>query len=158
MLGEHGLWTKMVFYEPSVGVPLMVRAPGVTRPGGISATPVSLVQLLPTLSDLCGVMPPPNLDGTSLRPDLVEPERLRDSTVFAEFNLGKPNAMYMIRHGDYKLNIYANRQPELFNLKQDPGEMRDLAGLAESEAIRRLGRELYAWHRPTEPGFPGEIQ
>ncbi|MCX6624602.1 MAG: sulfatase-like hydrolase/transferase [Acidobacteria bacterium] len=138
MLGEHGLWTKMVFYEPSVGVPLLVRAPGVTRPGGVSSTPVSQVQILPTLSELCGV---------------------RETTVFAEFNLGKPNAMYMIRRGDFKLNLYAGRQPELFNLKQDPGEIRNIVALPESQAIRRtLGRALYAWHRPPEAGFPEEIQ
>ena len=55
MLGEHGLWQKFVFYEPSVGVPLIVRVPGITPAGARSQTPVSLVQVLPTLLDLCGL-------------------------------------------------------------------------------------------------------
>ena len=159
MLGEHGLWTKMVFYEPSVGVPLLMRVPGLTRPGGVSSTPVSQVQLMATLADLCGVPAPPNLDGASLRADLTAPERTRDATVFAEFNLGKPGAMYMIRQGEWKLNLYANHPPELFNLKDDPGELRNLAPLADSAAVRRrLGAALYAWHRPSEAGFPKEIE
>src|SRR5438105_4717261 len=87
MLGEHGLWQKFVFYESSVGVPLVVRAPGVTPAGARSKTPVSLVQALPTLLELCSLPPVSGLDGTSLVPDLREPARTRDTTVFAEYNL-----------------------------------------------------------------------
>ncbi|HEV2113955.1 MAG TPA: sulfatase-like hydrolase/transferase, partial [Terriglobales bacterium] len=87
MLGEHGLWQKFVFYEPSVGVPLVVRAPGVTPAGARSKTPVSLVQALPTLLELCGLPAASGLDGTSFAQDLREPARKRDTTVFAEFNL-----------------------------------------------------------------------
>jgi choline-sulfatase len=155
MLGEHGLWTKMVFYEPSVGVPLLVRAPGVTAPGGVCRTPVSLVQLFATLTELCGLASPRGLDGASFRADLVAPEATRDTTVFAEFNLGRPNAMYMVRRGRFKLNLYADRAPELFDLATDPGELHDLAGNAASAAVQQeLTRTLYAWHRPPEPGFP----
>src|ERR1700736_880588 len=94
MLGEHGLWQKFVFYEPSVGVPLIVRAPGVTAAGGRSKTPVSQVQILATLLDLCGIPIPADLDGQSFVQDLRQPEPTRDTTVYAEYNLGNPRAKY----------------------------------------------------------------
>ncbi len=52
MLGERGLWQKFEFYEGSCGVPLLIRAPGVSRPGVCDA-PLSQVSLLPTLAELC---------------------------------------------------------------------------------------------------------
>src|SRR5204862_7758908 len=73
MLGEHGLWQKFVFYEPSVGVPLIVRAPGMTAADARSKTPVSQVQVLPTLLELCGVAAPSGLDGERFVKDLGEP-------------------------------------------------------------------------------------
>ena len=87
MLGEHGLWHKFVFYEPSVAVPLMFRVPGMTQAGARSRTHVSLTQLMPTLLDLCGLAAPSGLDGESLAADLREPERTRDTTVYAESDL-----------------------------------------------------------------------
>ena len=56
MLGEHGLWHKFVFYEPSVAVPLMFRVPGMTQAGVRSKTHVSLTQIMPTVLDLCGLL------------------------------------------------------------------------------------------------------
>jgi choline-sulfatase len=151
MLGEHGLWQKFVFYEPSVGVPLVVRAPGVTPGGARSKTPVSLVQALPTLLDLCGLPSVSGLDGTSLAPDLREPRRTRDATVFAEFNLRNPRAKYMIRRGDYKYNYYVNDMAELYNLREDPKEMRNLALEAASAGkVAEMKAQLFAWHRPQE--------
>src|SRR5260370_38084600 len=108
MLGEHGLWQKFVFYESSVGVPLVVRAPGITQAGVRSKTPVSLVQVLPSLLELCGLPAVSGLDGESLTRDLREPATTRDTTVFAEYNLRNPRAKYMIRRGDYKYNYYVN--------------------------------------------------
>jgi choline-sulfatase len=149
MLGEHGLWQKFVFYEPSVGVPLVVRAPGVTPSGARSKTPVSLVQVLPTLLDLCGLPPVSGLDGPSLTPDLREPAKTRDTTVFSEFNLRNPRAKYMIRRGDYKYNYYVNDMAELYNLREDPKEMRNLAlEPASASKVAEMKAQLFAWHKP----------
>jgi choline-sulfatase len=151
MLGEHGLWQKFVFYESSVGVPLVVRAPGVTPAGARSKTPVSLVQALPTLLELCSLPPPAGLDGTSLVPDLREPARTRDTTVFAEYNLRNPRAKYMIRRGDYKYNYYVHDMAELYNLREDPKEMRNLALEAASAGkVAEMKQQLFAWHKPDE--------
>ncbi len=150
MLGDHGLWQKMVFYEPSVGVPLMVRVPGMTKPGERSQTLVSLVSLLPTLLELCGIPAPSGIDGESLVGDLREPGRVRDTTVYSEYALGSKRAKAMIRTGDYKYVAYSHDSPdEMFNLRDDPEEMDNLAiqprfaGRAEE-----LKAKLFAWHKP----------
>jgi choline-sulfatase len=149
MLGEHGLWQKFVFYEPSVGVPLIVRAPGITAPDTRSQTPVSLVQVLPTLLDLCGVPIPAGLDGESFVQDLRQPARTRDTTVYSEYNLGNARAKYMIRRGDFKYNFYKSDTPELYNLKQDPKEMQNLATNPEHKPkLEEMKAQLEAWHRP----------
>ncbi len=149
MLGEKGLWNKFVFYEPSVGVPLIVRVPGMTRAGARSQTPVILVQVLPTLLELCGIPSPGGLDGASFIPDLREPGRTRDTTVFSEYNLGNARAKYMIRRGDFKYNFYKSDTPELYNLRQDPHEMRNLATVTEfQQKVEELKSQLFAWHRP----------
>lgn len=77
MLGVHGLWQKSVFYEPSVGVPLLFRVPGATPANSRCETPVSLVQILPTLTELCGIPTPSGIDGTSFAANLREPGRDR---------------------------------------------------------------------------------
>lgn len=151
MLGEHGLWQKFMFYESSVCVPLIFRVPGVTAPNTISRTPVSLTQVVPTLLDLCGLPVPRGLDGESLRADMREPGRTRDTTVFSEFNLRKPAAKYMIRHGDFKLNYYVNDIAELFDLKSDPKEMKNLAAIPRYKAkFDELKAQLFAWYTPPE--------
>jgi len=151
MLGEHGLWQKFVFYESSVGVPLIVRAPGITQGVARSKTPVSLVQVLPTILELCGLPALSGLDGASLTPDLREPSKTRDTTVFSEFNLRTPRAKYMIRRGDFKYNYYVNDMAEMYNLRQDPKEMRNLAlEPASAGTVSELKAQLFQWHKPEE--------
>ena len=150
MLGEHGLWQKFMFYEPSVGVPLVVRAPGITGAGARSKTPVSQVQVLPTLLELCGLPPVSGLDGASFMQDLRDPTRTRDTTVFAEYNLRTPRAKSMIRRGDFKYSYYTGDMAEMYNLREDPSEMRNLALEPASEGkLAEMKAQLFAWHKPT---------
>ncbi|MBN8730748.1 MAG: sulfatase-like hydrolase/transferase [Acidobacteria bacterium] len=151
MLAEHGLWQKNQFYEPSCGVPLLFRAPGMIAPGGVCHTPVSQVGLAATLLDACGLPVPDGLDEPSFAHLLTNPGSPATRPVFAEYALGTPQARYMIRSGDWKYNLWVHDMPELYNLRDDPGESRNLALEPEHAATgARLREQLLAWHRPSE--------
>jgi hypothetical protein len=139
-------------YEPSVGVPLIFRVPGLTQAGAVSKTPVSQVSLFATLLDLCGLPVPSGLDGESLVPLIREPNRANhEAPIYSEFALRSPNAKYMIRQGEWKYCFYGNDTPELYNLRRDPLEMDNLAASAQYKSkAEEMKARLFAWHRPEE--------
>jgi choline-sulfatase len=150
MLGEHKLWDKFVFYESSVRIPLLVRAPGISA-GSVSHTPVSNVDIAATLAELTGLRAPAPSDSHSFVEDLRAPDKTRDTTVFSEYNLGNRRAKYMIRRGDWKYNFYTHDMAELFNLRDDPQEMRNLAALPEFKGkVEEMKGQMFAWYRPPE--------
>jgi arylsulfatase A-like enzyme len=74
MLGDHRQWKKRVLFEESARVPLTVRAPAVSGNGQASPRTVELLDLYPTLVDLCGLPLAAGLEGRSLRLLLVHPQ------------------------------------------------------------------------------------
>lgn len=147
MLGERGKWFKQYFYEGSVRVPLIVSAPGKTKPGRV-AEHVSLVDLLPTFMDLATDGNPPEpvtpLDGHTLTGLLAGEDADWDNTVISEYTgEGVIAPCRMIRRGDYKY-IYTHGHPGLlYNTAADPLELDNLAGNPEvAEIEAELARDI----------------
>jgi choline-sulfatase len=128
MLGERGLWFKMTFFEGSSRVPLMVADPDM--PAGLSETPVSTLDVLPTLADLAGIDMDeimPWTDGESLVPLASGAERL--SPVRMEYAAEASYAPLVgLRRGPYKYVHCELDPPQLFDLEKDPLELNNLAG------------------------------
>ena len=115
--------------------------------------PLSQIQVLPTLAELCNVPLGVQLDGQSFVAQLQRPEDVRDNPVFAEFALRTPRAKYMLRHGDYKYTYWTNDMPELYDLREDPQEMRNLAlQPAQRQRVEQMKAELLAWNNPADRG------
>ncbi len=130
MLGERGLWFKMSFFDGSARVPLMIAAPQL-RAGRVDA-PVSTLDVLPTLADLAGIDLKgimPWTDGVSLTDVASGAERGAVPMEYAAEGTIAP--MISLRDGDWKLNLCRADPPQLFNLADDPDELRNLAELPE---------------------------
>lgn len=131
-LGEHGLWLKNNLLEGAVRVPLNMAGAGLPRGMNIEA-PVSHVDLVATLLDSAGVPRSSDLRGYSLIPMTRGAEASHPGFVYAESNSeGNCTGSFMIRKGDWKY-IYFSWYGDklLFNLKEDPGEMNNLADAPE---------------------------
>lgn len=150
MLGAHGLWQKFQFYEESCGVPLIIRAPGVTK-AAVCDTPVTQVSVLPTLARLCDVPIQAKLDEDDFVQQLRDPAATRNKPIYSEYDLRTPRAKYMIRDGDFKYTYRTHDRCELFNLRSDPKEMNNLTLDASNRNLEeRLRSKLFAWYTPPE--------
>ncbi|MEM6497252.1 MAG: choline-sulfatase [Pseudomonadota bacterium] len=142
MLGERGLWFKMSLYEGSARVPLMISAPELA-PGMID-TPVSTIDVCPTLCDLVGIDMDavlPWTTGESLLP-LARGET-RASPVLMEYAAeGSYAPLVAIRSGRYKYVRCALDPEQLFDLDNDPHERENLVGRPEhADALEALRKD-----------------
>ena len=128
-IGARGMWGKSTHYDDAVGVPMIVAGPDIAA-GLHCATPVSLVDLAPTIMHGVGQHPTAwaeGLPGRSLFEIATEPDDA-SRTVFSEYHaFGAPTAAFMLRDGRHKFNYYVGYAAELFDLNADPGEERNLA-------------------------------
>ncbi len=122
--GEKHHFAKDTLWERSSHVPLVISAPGLTEPGGRCARPVSLIDLFPTLMDLCRLSAPDRLEGVSLRPLLEDPSRAWSRPALMTFGYGN----HAIRSERYRYIRYANGEEELYDHAADPNEWTNLAG------------------------------
>jgi iduronate 2-sulfatase len=169
-MGEHGLWQKMSLFEESARVPLLIVAPGVSKPGGVAASPVSLIDLFPTLAELCRVKTPSNLQGQSLVPMLKDPtdagrgwavtqvtreggSRKTDPNAPAS-EKGKPFFGYSLRTLRWRYTEWDEGREgrELYDHNVDPRELTNLAEQSShAETVKRLSSQLRAAVKTTFP-------
>jgi choline-sulfatase len=122
MLGERGLWFKMSFREGSARVPLMLAAPGLA-PGRV-ATPVSTLDVLPTLLELAGTGPAPGTDGVSLLP--IAAGAPRGPVPMEYMAEGSIAPMVALVEGGRKFVRCPADPDQSFDLAADPDETADL--------------------------------
>jgi uncharacterized sulfatase len=142
-LGERGLWSKSTLYEESTRVPLIVATPGLEP--GVSTEPVELVDLYPTLCDLCALPRPETLQGESLLPALEHPGRPRDRAAYTVIGYRRVNGR-SLRTGRHRYTEWRDGTRELFDHQTNPRELVNLlagdgpAPPAAQELSRRLAR------------------
>lgn len=139
MLCEKEMVQKRCFYEWSCRIPLIVRFPDGWKSGTTHIAPVSLLDLLPTFTELAGVEHLLPHDGVSLIPQLKEPPI--DRIVYAQAHEAVGMPCIMARQGQYKYNYIHGYTPQLFDLEADPGEWHnlanDLAHKSTADALRQ---------------------
>ena len=149
LLGEHGLWYKMNFFEDAARIPLVFHYPARFAPARV-AQPVSLVDVLPTLGALAGAAPAVQpLAGRSLL-GLLEKASAdvpdKDTPVYGEYMAeGSVAPIVMVRRGVWKF-IHCPADPDqLFNLAQDPDEVHNLASEpAYADTVAAMRAEVAA--------------
>jgi len=157
-LGELGLWKKQSLFENSARVPLIIAAPGQKTKGQASPRTVELLDIYPTLAELCGLAPHHTLAGRSLRPLLDNPQAAWDKPAFTQVWRGN-HAGHSVRTERWRYTEWDDGRlgVQLYDYQTDPGETRNLADdpklartLSELRALVRKNWETsYAPARPS---------
>ena len=141
-LGDHGWYDKRWMYEESLVMPLLVRWPGVVKPGSRNSDIVSNLDFAQTFLDIAGVKSPADMQGASLVPLLKAHSPKGWRTHFYYHYYEFPGAHSVARHygvtnGRHKLiYFYQNNEWELFDLKKDPNELQSVYGNSDYKTIQ----------------------
>jgi arylsulfatase A-like enzyme len=163
-LGEHGWFDKRWIFEESLRTPLLVRWPGVSRPGGVSKDLVSTLDFAQTFLDAAGLPAPAEMQGRSLRPILAgnRPADWRTAFYYQYFEWPAPHRVrphYGVVTDRYKLVHFfgtADDYWELYDTEKDPRELRNvLADPAYAAARKQLEGQLAQLR--TELKVPAQI-
>lgn len=156
MLGDHGMHSKMIFYEGSVHVPLLMRFPKMIKKGTVVKEPVSALDVFPTILDYMGISIPKS-DGISLKPFILNNPVDR---AVVSYSTGRTAPNYMIRYNNLKLMMGESNKNTgingLYDLDADPHEMRNLlkapidVALNKKQAIN-MKNLLVQWMQEHEP-------
>jgi len=144
-LGTRHMWGKSIHYEEAAAVPMIVAGPGVPA-GKTCATPVTLVDVYPTIIESVGLVPDAleeRLPGRSLVAIAKEPYDPQRVALGEYHAAGSITAMYMVRKGRWKYIHHVGYRAELFDLESDPGETTDLGeDPAHRETLAAMEAEL----------------
>lgn len=145
-LGEKGHWEKFALWEKSTRVPLVVVAPGRIQPRTVVDAPVSLLDLYPTLVELCGLPERKGLEGESLL------RAIRGQSPQRSVAMTYQRGNHAVRSSRWRYIRYADGSEELYDHRSDPDELSNLAGTGEhADVIRSLRRWLPRKDAPTVP-------
>ena len=160
-LGDHGWYDKRFMYEQSMRTPLIVKWPGVTKPGSEEKRLVSNLDFAQTFLDIAGLQQPDDMQGVSLAPLLkgAPPEKWRDAIYYHYYDfpaVHRVRPMYGIRTDRFKLiHYYTLGEWELFDLEKDPREMRSVYnGPSYAQTRKELTarmRKLQKQYKDDEP-------
>ncbi len=139
-LGEREWWNKNTLFERSCRAPFLIAAPGI-KPG-VARGLVEFVDLYPTVADLCGLRPPPDLVGRSLRPLLRDPAAPGKPAAFTLVTRGNARGD-SIRTDRWRFTRWSDGTAELYDHSTDPEEDHNVAP-NHPEIVSDLGRQLPA--------------
>lgn len=141
-LGQKEHWEKFALWEQTTRVPLIMAAPGKFTTGKSSKQAVSLLDIYPTLNELCGIPSTEKLDGQSLVPLLKNPELKTNRKTITTHGFGN----HAVRSDKWRYIRYADGTEELYDQDKDPKNFKNLAGLEKyKKVIAKLSLSL-----PTE--------
>ncbi|HOI96656.1 MAG TPA: sulfatase [Syntrophobacter fumaroxidans] len=149
-LGEKLHFGKSTLWEESARVPLIMAAPGITTPGGICTKPVSVMDVYPTLNELCGLTPKPELECRSILELLQNPQSSAWNGVPVLTTYGQGN--HSLRDERYRYIRYSDGTEELYDHQADPHGWTNLANDSGHAAIKEnLKRYLPRFDAPSAP-------
>jgi len=131
-LGQKHTWHKWTLWEDSTRVPFYISVPGWPRSRS-SSQAVSLIDIYPTLVDICRLSPRVELDGQSLVPLLRNPHARRQQPAIIEYKRGQ----VAVRTERWRYIRYAEGSEELYDHEEDPNEWTNLAGNPKYQAVKQ---------------------
>lgn len=149
-LGEHGWFDKRFIYEESFRTPMVMRYPGVIKPGSVSKDFVMNLDIAPTMLDAAGIAIPKDVQGKSMLPQLKDSKTAGRKVMFYHYYENGEHSVsphFGIRNSRYKLIRFYKRVNswELFDLQKDPNELNNLYGQKGYEKITaQMKKELDA--------------
>lgn len=157
-LGDHGMWTKHTNYEQSTRIPIIIKAPGITKEGIVCNQTVETVDLFPTLADLAHLerkVPYQELDGKSLTPLLKDPSNpVKDHIYHTYIRQGYIGEA--IRNKRYRMIRWSHLKKEketvyeLYDYDNDPQERVNIAN-KNQEVVNKMSELLERYPAPKSP-------
>ncbi len=142
MLGEKFMWGKVMLFEQCDRVPLVIRVPGQTKPGSTSEGLVELIDLYPTLAELCNVIPPDELQGRSLVGMLQDSASNGKEFAYTVVTRGKELGK-AVRTDQWRYTHWPTGE-ELYDLKNDVTERTNLANSRQHSKVLQAMRAKLA--------------
>ncbi len=147
----------MVCYEDSIHLPMIIRDPHAPAAGQRCSALTSHIDIAPTILDFAGIPIPDNIQGQSLRQLISKPDdSWKRAAVFSEYNgnVGWNYYQRCVVTDQWKYIDNIGLDQELYNLRDDPYEMRNVIDTAPKNLVRKLQDRLHQWMRQTGDFLP----